>query len=87
MKDSLYKRCERCRGTGKLKIRETKLKTIDVKRMISIMDKYDLKQLDLAKILEISQGTVNGWFYKKSNLQGKIKSIYFTMLKTKGYRE
>lgn len=54
--------------------------------MIKLMDKHELNQLKLAKILEISQGAVNGWFHRKTNLNGKIKSIYFEMLKSKGYK-
>ena len=86
MAESLYKRCERCRGTGKLKKREPILKTEDTKRMLLMMEKYNLKQLDLAKILDISQGTINGWFHRKTNLQGTIKPIYFNMLKKLGYK-
>ena len=82
----LYKKCNRCQGTGKLKIRETYLRTKDTNKMLSIMNKYAFTQLTLAKILEISQGTVNGWFHRKTNLQGKIKKIYFDALKTKGYK-
>lgn len=81
----LYKPCERCNGTGKIKHKQEKLDTPHVKRMLKIMKKYDLNQLKLAKILDISQGTVNGWFYKKTNLQGRIKLLYFTQLKLLGY--
>jgi transcriptional regulator with XRE-family HTH domain len=54
--------------------------------MLRIMEKHGLNQLTLAKILDISQGTVNGWFHRKTNLQGKIKTIYFEMLKHEGYK-
>jgi hypothetical protein len=83
---SLYKKCLKCQGTGKIKIRSPYLQTKDTKRMLKVMDKHDLTQLQLAKILDISQGTVNGWFHRKTNLQGKIKQIYFDMLKFKGYK-
>lgn len=82
----IYKKCLRCNGTGKLKIRSPYLQTKDTKKMIKLMDKHELNQLKLAKILEISQGAVNGWFHRKTNLNGKIKSIYFEMLKSKGYK-
>lgn len=84
--EKIYKNCPRCRGTGKIKIRQSLLKTEDTKKMLNIMKKYKLKQLDLAKILEISQGTINGWFHRKTNLQGKIKKMYFIILKHKGYK-
>ena len=50
------------------------------------MEKNNLNQLTVAKILNISQGTVNGWFHRKTNLQGKIKTIYFEVLKMKGIK-
>jgi hypothetical protein len=50
------------------------------------MNKYKLNQLSLAKVLKISQGTVNGWFHRKTNFHGKIKDIYFDNLKMKGYK-
>ncbi len=81
----IYKNCIRCSGTGKIKIRSPLLLTPDTKKMLAIMKKHGLNQLSLAKILDISQGTVNGWLHRKTNLQGKIKSIYFRMLKMKGY--
>jgi DNA-binding transcriptional regulator YiaG len=85
-KNDIYKKCLRCNGTGKLKIRESYLLTKDTKKMLSIMEKYGLNQLGLAKTLGISQGTVNGWFHRKTNLNGKIKDIYFENLKHKGYK-
>lgn len=81
----LYKKCSKCRGTGKLKIRDEYFLTPDTKKMLALMKRYGLKQLDVAKILDISQGTVNGWFHQKTNFQGKIKSIYFQLLKARGY--
>lgn len=86
MKDKLYQKCKRCNGTGKLKIRESYLRTKDTSRMLKLMDKHGLNQLSLAKTLGISQGTVNGWFHRKTNLQGIIKPIYFEMLILKGYK-
>jgi len=83
---SEYKKCLRCNGTGNLKIRSPYLQTKDTKKMLRIMEKHGLNQLTLAKILDISQGTVNGWFHRKTNLQGKIKTIYFEMLKHEGYK-
>lgn len=83
---SLYKKCLKCNGSGKLKIRSPYLQTADTKKMLRIMEKYGLNQLSLAKILDISKGTVNGWLHRKTNLQGKIKSIYFEMLKYEGYK-
>jgi methylphosphotriester-DNA--protein-cysteine methyltransferase len=84
--NDLYKPCKRCQGTGKLKIRESYLRTKDTKKMLALMDKYGFTQLSLAKTLGISQGTVNGWFHRKTNLQGKIKPLYFENLKNKGYK-
>jgi predicted transcriptional regulator len=81
---NLYKKCLRCNGTGKLKNKETILLTPDTRKMLAIMKRNDLNQLALAKILEISQSTVSGWFKKKSNINGKIKSVYFTLLKSRG---
>ena len=81
----LYKHCQNCKGTGRIKLANTKLTTPDVKRLLKIMKKYDMTQLSLAKILEMSQGTINGWFYAKTNPRGKVKSIYFNILKIKGY--
>jgi hypothetical protein len=85
MSEELYKKCLRCRGTGKLKKRESPLLTKDTKRMLALMKKYDLNYLQLAKILGISQAAVTGWFKRKWNLKGKIKSLYFESLKMKGY--
>lgn len=82
----IYKKCIRCNGTGKIKKRSPYLLTKDTKKMLRIMEKHELNQLALAKILNISQGAINGWFHRKTNLQGKIKSIYFDMLKAKGYK-
>jgi len=78
----LYKKCNRCAGTGKLKIRSLYVLTADTKRMLRIMKKHELTQFALAKILEISQGTVSGWLHGKTN---KIKPIYFANLKAQGY--
>lgn len=83
--NNIYKPCNRCNGTGKIKIRQSPLLTKDTKKMLSIMKKNKLNQLQIAKILDISQGAVSGWFKKESNLQGKIKRIYFNVLKSKGY--
>jgi DNA-binding transcriptional regulator YiaG len=83
--NKLYKHCDRCKGTGKIKLANTKLNTPDVKRLLRIMKKHSMTQLSLAKILEMSQGTINGWFYAKSNPRGKIKKLHFNILKIKGY--
>lgn len=85
IKNKLYKPCKHCNGTGKIKIRATHMLTPDTKKMLALMKKNNLNQLQIAKILDISQGTVSGWFKKETNLLGKIKSIYFEMLKMKGY--
>lgn len=84
--DRLYKSCNKCRGTGKIKLANTKLNTPDVKRLLAIMKRHELTQLDLAKILEMSQGTINGWLYAKTNPTGKIKKLHFSILKIKGYK-
>lgn len=83
---NLYKKCLKCQGTGKLKIKSPYLLTKDTKKMLAIMKKYDLNQLGIAKVIGVSQGTVNGWFHRKTNMQGKIKNIYFENLKNKGYK-
>lgn len=84
--NNIYKPCNRCNGTGKIKIRQSPLLTPDTKKMLSIMKRNKLNQLQVAKILVISQPAVCGWFKKKCNLKGKIKPIYFNMLKMKGYK-
>lgn len=81
----LYKKCKHCTGTGKIKIRPPYMLTTDTKRMLRVMKKHELTQTALAKILGISQGAVNGWFHRKTNLNGKIKPIYFQMLRNLGY--
>ena len=83
--NKLYKGCPHCKGTGKVKLKQTRLDTPDVNKMQKILDKYNWTQGDLAKACGVAQGTVNGWFYHKTNLQGKIKKIYFTILKSKGF--
>jgi predicted XRE-type DNA-binding protein len=86
MREKIYKPCNRCGGTGKVKIKQEMLETRDVKKMLNIMKRNSFKQLDLAKVLGVSQGTVNGWFHRKTNLQGKIKPLYFELLKSKGIK-
>jgi DNA-binding transcriptional regulator YiaG len=86
MKEKLYKPCVKCNGTGKRKIANEKLATPDVKRLLAIMKRNNLNQLSLAKVLEISQSTINGWLYEKSNPTGKVKKVWFTILKIKGYK-
>ena len=81
----LYKHCGRCRGTGKIKLKNERLKTPDVKKLLKIMKKHNLNQLDLSKILEMSQSTINGWLYAKTNPTGKIKKLHFNILKIKGF--
>ncbi len=83
--ERLYKACNKCRGTGKIKLANTKLTTPDVKRLLRIMKKHNLNQLSLSKVLEINQSTINGWLYAKTNPTGKIKKLHFTVLKIKGY--
>lgn len=90
-------RCSVCKGKGEMlkpvvkkSLRNTipdspYIQTKDTKRMLEIMRRYGLSQLTLAKVLGISNGTVNGWLHRKTNLKGKIRSIYFEMLKMKGY--
>jgi len=82
----LYKQCNKCQGTGKLKRRQAYLDTPDVKKMLALMKRNKLNQLSLAKVLDLSQGTVNGWMHPHTNAQGKIKKIYFQLLGAKGYK-
>lgn len=80
----IYKPCERCKGTGKLKIRNKYIQSKDIKKILLIMKKYKLNQLAMAKVLNITQGTLNGWLHGVT--KGKIKSIYFEILKMRGYK-
>jgi DNA-binding transcriptional regulator YiaG len=82
---TLYKPCPHCKGTSKVKIKQPPLITADTKRMAAIMKRHNLNQLAVGKILDISQSTVQNWFHRKTNMYGKIKSIYFTVLKMRGY--
>lgn len=82
----ILKTCSRCKGKGLTKIRQDKLETKDTKKMLSIIKRNKLNQLQIAYILNISQGTVNGWFHEKTNKQGKIKKIYFDILTFKGIK-
>jgi len=87
MKDyrKTHKPCSRCKGTGRIKLKKIMLDTDDVRKILLIMKQNRLNQLTLSKVLDISQGTINGWFYKKTNPKGTIKRIYFDILKLKGY--
>lgn len=84
--NKIYKPCNKCHGTGKIKIRGDRLLTPDTRKMIAIMNRNGLTQLALAKHLDISQATVSGWFKASSNIKGKIKKIYFESLKSKGFK-
>lgn len=86
MRKKIYQPCSKCKGTGRTKIRQPLLETEDTKKMRDIMKRHGLKQHTLAKLLGISSGAVNGWFHQKTNLQGKIKPIYFHMLDFKGIK-
>lgn len=77
--------CKTCGYLLPLPKRE-KLLTPDTIKMLKIMKKNNFTQTTLANAIGISQGTVAGWFTHTRNLQGKIKSIYFEILKNKGYR-
>ncbi len=60
--------------------------TPDIRRILKIMKLNDLNQTRLARLLNISQGTVAGWFSGKTNIHGTIKPIYFDILKLKKIR-
>jgi DNA-binding XRE family transcriptional regulator len=76
---------EQCKSCGQLipLPKQSQLKTPDVNRMKRIMKKHGFSQIQLANEIGVSQGTVSGWFTNKRNLQGKIKSLYFKILKNK----
>lgn len=80
-----YKSCKICKGTGKIKLSLPKLNTPDCKRMLAIMRKHKWTQCDLAKAIGISQGTISDWFYHETNITGTIKTLYFSILKQKGF--
>lgn len=82
----LYRKCRHCKGTGKLKVRQEYQDTPDIKKLIAIMKRNDLNQLSLAKVLGMSQGTINGWLHEHTNPSGTIKKVYFNMLKVLGYK-
>ncbi len=85
LKPRQYRPCSYCKGTGKIKVRLPKLDTPDCKRMREIMTKYNFTQFDLAKVLGIAQATISDWFYAETNSTGKIKKLYFTLLKHRGF--
>lgn len=78
---------EKCLSCGQLMRRKKlpPLSTPDVNKMRKIMKKNNLTQMKLAEIIGISQGTVQGWFTASRNLKGRIKKIYFEILKSRGY--
>ncbi len=78
--------CKFCKGKGTTKIRRSPIDTPDTRRMLAIMKRNKLNQTLLSQLLGISQGTIAGWFKQETNKQGKIKSIYFEMLKIKGIK-
>ncbi len=79
---------KKCMACGQLIKRERKkmLDTPDVKKMLKIIKKYKLTQTKLANIIGISQGTIQGWFFKSTNIRGKIKPLYFEVLQMNGYK-
>jgi len=82
-----YDVCSKCQGKGKIKSRGYDLvNSKDIRKMNAIMKKYDLKKYQISKILGISTGAVVGWFRVGTNVQGKIKPVYFELLALKGYK-
>lgn len=81
-----YKSCTSNRGKKKKRVKRPYFDSIDVNKMVRIMKKYDLKQIDIAAILKVDQSTVSGWMHGMHNSRGKIKSKYFQILKAKGYQ-
>ena len=80
----LKKYCNHCGSKLKRPPREL-LPTKDIRKLVRIMKRYDLKQRALAKILDLGESTVNGWLSSKVNPTGKIKPVHFQALKEKGY--
>lgn len=78
------KYCNHCGAKLKRPPREL-LATKDIRKLVRIMKRYDLKQRALAKILDLGESTVNGWLSAKVNPTGKIKPIHFETLKKEGY--
>lgn len=82
-----FNTCSKCNGTGKVKARDYDLvDSKDTRKMKEIMKRHNLKKYELAEILGISQAAVVGWFKVGTNVQGNIKSVYFELLKLKGYK-
>lgn len=77
---------EKCNSCGQLLPRPKipKLDTPDTRKMLRIMKKNNLNQASLGRAIGISQATVQGWFSPLRNLRGKIKPMYFEILKSKG---
>lgn len=79
--------CSKCKGSGKVKARDYDLvDSKDIKRILSIMKRHNLKKYQLSEILGISKAAVVGWFKVGTNVQGKIKPVYFELLELKGYK-
>ncbi len=82
-----YNTCSKCNGTGTVKARDYDLvDSKDIKKMLAIMKKHDLKKYQLSEILGVSKAAVVGWFKVGTNVQGKIKPVYFELLELKGYK-
>lgn len=79
--------CSKCKGTGKTKARDfDSVDSKDIRKIKSIMKRHNLKKYQIAEILGISQSAVVGWFKLGTNVNGKIKPVYFELLELKGYK-
>lgn len=73
--------CKCCGQVVKIKVKR-ELKNKDTLCLIKIMEKNNLSLTDINSILGVSKRTLMRWLSLK---EGKIKPIYFEMLKMKGY--
>jgi DNA-binding transcriptional regulator YiaG len=81
-----YNICSKCHGSGKTKARLKQIESPDTNKMRAIMKRNKLNNLSLAKTLGISSATVHDWFHFGTNSKGKIKKLYFDILKMKGFK-
>lgn len=79
--------CSKCKGSGKTKARGFDLvDSKDIRKMNNIMKIHNLKKYQVSDILGISKAAVVGWFKLGTNVQGKIKPVYFELLELKGFK-
>lgn len=77
--------CEHCKGRGYNVPTPKYVNTKDVKRMVALMEKHNLTVVQMAKLCEVVPTTFYAWLTAQGQSSGKIRSIYFSLLKLKGY--